>query len=604
LRVSSFPMSTAKGAKRRGKKAAKQTKQNEKTEHAVAKVVGAELARQVERLSVARSRGIVDEHTLVIIKAKSLRKRFGPKVWAYALMLHDPEMMTVRYPDEFGAPVALYRSIQEFTLPLNPDGRAGLVLTPRLGDSTDVRRYKAYVPAADAPGWSTGDWSSPDNFVPDFSRSSDPREDPEAFRFRGEPTSLASEWTGGISGQDSSLLDPFKFGDPATTEQVNDTGATISRTVDGRSRITFPQLSYPTIWRFKFQCWIRVPGGSPIQIWPAATAAAVPFPTGTWPGSVGQIGLDGGSVATTGAGTLRPGATDEVVAHSYAYTFEVAPGGGYAEWRVQAPTPGFYDSAAFDNDYMWRISLTRSPKSSGTSNPLLTAGRIIALSALVKWTGSTFYNGGVGVAAQAPRNTLDKNLFTTNPEGGFQPFQHETYTRLKGLHTVLHSQRVDQGLYASYSWTDILDKVFRNFEAMNAYEEFAPLCLALQYAPGVADLPVGAQAYFLTRVVSIMEYKTTSDIPELASSRYRGNAMADAAEIFYELGIPNASENDFHSVVTGFFTGAGDVGEGIGRTVGRTAGGVVGGFKDASGTLPTLGVNFAKGTGELGFKPV
>lgn len=496
------------------------------------------------------NRGDVDVNLQRLIAgAKSNSKLYGGSVVHYALSLHDPEHYETRLPDSYPRRTALYRSIQEFDVPVstsqpdpNQDGRFGIVLSPKLGDLGNPLTYRALVPRSDAAGWVSGNFSDASNFVP-LDSSLDPRIDPEINLLSGSSGEGTLFLLGQETFRDTTGNDPLRFSNVNTAIQWDTTGITLSSSGQ-TSLFSFPALGRDMTYRIMWAMSLVDPNSSAVY----ASILNTPQLTDVLSAGVtfaSQMRVENNEPPS---GIYMSSAeTGERHIYTYAASLNVPPAGGTL--GVSSVAGRFLqDSSHFSVSLCkWRMHIQAVPRQGPVQFGLVSSIRPVSASLLLKWVGPTIEDAGKISAALGPRGSVSQNALTASPTG-FNPFLWETYTRLQAdaQSSVLHTGRLNKGAYVSWRPRTRNDVELYDTSTHNN-QDFAPMCIAGQYSKSSGSISGNESVFLRARFVINFEYETSSRVPEISMiDRAFSDATVSAFNILLDMGIPIAMENDIH----------------------------------------------------------
>jgi len=554
------------------------------------------------------SRGPVDDGTLRIISSyKKLSKEFQAEVLQYALCLHDPEHMCCRFPDVYPRTSALYKSVQEFDVPISfggvpgSEGRFAIVSRPIIGDPTVFNDYRSYVPNSNASGWSTGIFLTSD-FATNLS-SVDPRVDPERNILVGTPPSGTYVLTGGTTAATGVNSDPFLLF--SGTVQVNTADITVTAPSSFTNLITFPALGYAQNYRISmFNSLIR-----PDNTMPYAPNSVLRTTVLTPSAGVTISGdqlymirnlftLD--TVMPPSAVPNSSGLQHTPILAGYISLTVPSTGGSLT---ISSPPPTATEGMWADGATVLfhagaaksiRVVITSDPvdPTQPTEASLVKTIRPVGYSVLLKWVGPLIENAGKLSAALAPQGTFSDGIFA-NETQNFNPFFYETYQRLNtgnDMANVMHTSRLDHGCYVSFRPQSVDHTRMLPIADSNNLD-WPVLCIAGQYAKASAPISATDGVFLRARISGCFEYTTNSRIPE--SGRlplsYEG-VLSAAFNIHRQLLIPEVMENDIHDWYRTVMESVQEFGRDLGTLVGGTAGAAVGSFIQQAGVAPSVGV--------------
>lgn len=397
---------------------------------------------------------------------------------AYLASLVNPEKYKARYPDAYARRTALFRSIAQYSIPLNYNatlnqGRFSALIQPSFG-STQLQGYQIAMAKVDAANWDVADWSLASNYQgPNV--DGDPRFDANYYNMQGSPAGMAVYNAAAVA----SSLSPFA----GLTAGASNFGPQPSFPLDGAvfDEITIP----PGQWSLSilFYCGVTA---APVNLAWKQTATAVTALTISDSSNLCSTPSNGGFFVAAYTAILTATSSS-----SSLFKYTISDSLGNALVNI--------------NNAM--ITIRLSPAVTGPVPPqtgFIERLRPVSQSALVTYMGPDLLNGGQVTMAYVDPDYANSNFFKSAAIGG----QAQSYNALSKVNSDAYNGRLSEGAYGWWSPSANTDMSFMT-PADNANADFPVMIVSGAFTPA-SSLAGAADGTVRLRVCTVWEFTTES----------------------------------------------------------------------------------------------
>lgn len=427
---------------------------------------------------------------------------------AYLLTLIDANSFKSRYPDSYPKPTAVFRSVAEYSVPVNYNstnnqGLFSICVQPKFGGLASPSQYQLAMANVGVTTWDTANWSDPNNYQGAF-LAGDCRVDPNYYLMQG---ALSGQWCGNIAFNGNTLY----VGAPNAFNSVgfnlfNAGSAVVNPPAFGPTPVFFANPA-PGSGNVQWD-WIGLTKGTwRVTLTTKSISSGVTTQPWTYAVTAGNTGVSSiTTVYNVGSVNVGDGAGDVLITSGDFIVTCTASAGSFLQVHLVHDT-GTSVSAADFNNVANSIStyLDISPVLlTASSAGFIERMRPVAQTTLVTYMGPELVNGGQISMAYVDPDYVASNYFTSSPISG----NGQSYDALSIVPTAYNGP-LKTGAYGWWSPSKEGDMEFRTISEMAAYNYPAIICSG-SFTP-VTSLAGGApQGLIRVRVCTAYEFWTES----------------------------------------------------------------------------------------------
>lgn len=461
-----------------------------------------------------------------------------PEIGLFALQLANAFVTSgVPYPNARGVNVATYKMKRNVEVPLNPDGFFAVCIQPgKLGSSTDLASYQCLLVRGDAPGWTTGDWSTADNYLINDGTGD--------LRFDPNYSSIVATSPARRSYMDTVLAVPAAINAIALADWnnflENQFNISITTSADGFT-INFPPgppQNYVVTVIITTNQAVNTTMGAPVVVLGGGvlsfTSVAGTRLSTTTAGNNPLYAAHVWEIVTTGAGTFR-------ITYSGGTALTSTINAIYMDFRpvaVEAIDGGMFSSM-----------------------------QVVAAAGHLAFVGPTWQNAGSVACALGNVGSVRSAWLASSGTCAFRPQHWESYTQQQeGRDSRVFSQGLlKQGAFVTYRAQSEPEQSLAKPSVWNTMDT-SPLFIAGRYQT-TETLPPGGVLrleYVITVQFETYNRLLTTSIPQ----RVYTNPYPAIENFLFMMKIPVAGANGFHEWWTALIEKAGKFFSDVGGVIG------------------------------------
>lgn len=489
-----------------------------------------------------------------------------PELALAVLASINPFLYKSRLLDLYQPTTAIYGMRRYIDIPIDPSGRWGIVVVPKLGsiaigDDGYYHNYQLYVAQSGATAWNSGLWNDPTQFVSVSQGQGDIRVDPNL-----ELMTTGVLQQGGYYSTDLNATQIRSFNGQIFANLIGVVSPTNTLVTDlFAGAVTFSagvaetdnqmHINRPGVYHVTGCMGTDNAGAEGVLTVTASTGTVFDALTDAVFYGRTNVASAVTTVAVTGTNVVR---TNNVKS-SWDFQVLVPEGGGTLTWG--------WTSHAGNLNFL-QMDVTAGVNSTVASGLAKTI-RPTSAGLWVEWVGPMIENAGVISTCLSP-GTGVYNLLAPSGTTQFRPFNYETYLQVQpGRDKRCYVEgRLDHGSYVTWESARPDDEALTSPNAWNTLNPPA-LCAAGIYST-TGTMPTGG--ILRAHIAINFEYETTSLTQDVTQNlRAYSDGLARIRNARQMLDVPIAMENDFHEFITRLAEGLLKVVEYNARLVGTAA---------------------------------
>lgn len=411
---------------------------------------------------------------------------------AYLACLVNPERYIARYPDSYTRKSALFRSIAEYSVPLNfnadlNQGLFSLCTQPKLGKlnapTPNPFNFQIAMADVDAADWNSVDWSSPSNYQ-SATIDGDCRLDANYYQMQGSPAGLSSWTASATTGGGTLFGDNLLFG---AAPGANNFGPQVTPADDTTVPANSNRLDFPQgVWLLS------------VDITIAASAGAALFP---WNLIVNPTNA---TVTLLSSTKSTQAASTTITFHYSAIITATSATSSYLQFQLQNSSPAAVPAAGVTT---YGLALVAAPVQIGpTTTGFIERLRPVAQSTLVTYMGPELLDGGQITMAYVDPDYVASNYFGNPTQGG----NGQSFNRLATTNSGAYNGKLTHGAYGWWSPAVDDDMNFQTVSAQADYKFPSIICSGSFTPASSISGSNGTNGMLRVRVCTVFEFWTES----------------------------------------------------------------------------------------------